>query len=147
MDDPVTIIGGKHRNVRHNINTTPEQAEHIFKEETPIKYQPFIQDAVLDHLLLDKKTNDNLGFDIPNGHNKNTKTITVSITSDQDKWLTQNHPKINRSRLVQDKISDMMNGDNNQLIKTDPKLMKYITLMEISQIIGFIILGLLFLFD
>jgi len=57
MDEPVKIAMGGHRKMRHNYKTTPKEAEEIFWDLIPNEFRPFIKHAVIDHLILDNRTN------------------------------------------------------------------------------------------
>lgn len=61
MDKPVKIAGAKHRSVRHELETTPSEAEKIFWEEIPEQYRLFIKHAVIDHLVLDREVTKKVG--------------------------------------------------------------------------------------
>lgn len=53
LDSPVKIAGAKHRLVRHNLETTPKEAEKMFWEDIPEQYRLFVKHAVIDHIVLD----------------------------------------------------------------------------------------------
>jgi len=56
MDEPYVLIWGKkHRQYRHDALKTPKQAKAIFFNKIPEEYRINIENAVLDHLLLDKE--------------------------------------------------------------------------------------------
>jgi hypothetical protein len=55
LDLPFYSLGSAHHCERHSAKTTPDLAQKIFWEETPIEKRQYIREAALDHIALDDK--------------------------------------------------------------------------------------------
>ena len=105
MDEPVKLSGAGHRKFRHDKYRTPREAEKIFSEKVPEKYKLLINDAVLDHIILDKTKSLKIKETNNDGSSKFI-SIGVSINEEQLSWLEENN--LNRSRVFQDSIEKLM---------------------------------------
>jgi hypothetical protein len=55
MDNPSLAYGKSHRKFRHDINSTPYEAEKRFRDFVPFEQRENIRYVVIDHIRLDEK--------------------------------------------------------------------------------------------
>jgi hypothetical protein len=127
MDEPVKVSGANHRKYRHDPRITSQQAEHIFWDKVPEEHRAFIKEAVLDHIILDKKISDK---DVSSEEDKYSN-ISVSLPQEQLTWLND-HPKINRSQLLQGTIEYIMHPNTNLETIKQPEKNSFIYFLFIT---------------
>jgi len=135
MDAPAALVGGMHRKLRHNLFETPQLAKQLFNDKIPKKYRMFIEDAVVNHILLDnkrKKSKKTEGKMI----RKVGNSLVVSISPVASKYLESKYGKKVRIFMDTEKISIGGKGVPRKLRKVASSFVLTIP-SQLAKIYGF----------